>query len=54
MISAGISWVMSVSHSFDEELIPQRDAMLRVGSTADCREGGAAFLEKRPARFTGR
>jgi 2-(1,2-epoxy-1,2-dihydrophenyl)acetyl-CoA isomerase len=34
----------------DAERVLQRDA----GRTADHREGVAAFLEKRPARFTGR
>ena len=34
----------------DSERVLQRDA----GRTADHREGVAAFLEKRPARFTGR
>ena len=43
----------SWSHSLDEELIRQRDAMRRLGYTADYREGIAAFLEKRPATFTG-
>ena len=44
----------SWSHSLDEELDLQRDAMRRLGSTKDYREGVAAFLEKRPAKFTGR
>lgn len=43
----------SWSHSLDEELIRQRDAMRRLGYTADYREGITAFLEKRPAKFTG-
>jgi 2-(1,2-epoxy-1,2-dihydrophenyl)acetyl-CoA isomerase len=41
-------------HSLDEELDLQRDAMRRLGFTADYREGVAAFLEKRPATFEGR
>jgi 2-(1,2-epoxy-1,2-dihydrophenyl)acetyl-CoA isomerase len=41
-------------HSLDEELDLQRDAMRRLGFTADYREGVAAFLEKRPATFQGR
>ena len=40
--------------TLDEELVLQRDEMRRLGFTADYREGVAAFLEKRPARFTGR
>ena len=40
--------------SLDEELDLQRDEMRRLGFTEDYREGVAAFLEKRPARFTGR
>jgi len=43
----------SWSQSLDQELIRQRDAMRRLGYTADYREGIAAFLEKRPATFTG-
>ena len=41
------------SRSLDEELDLQRDEMRRLGFTADYREGVAAFLEKRPATFTG-
>jgi len=41
-------------HSLDEELNHQRDMMRRLGYSADYREGVAAFLEKRPARFVGR
>ena len=40
--------------SLDEELERQAGAMRRLGFTEDYREGVAAFLEKRPARFTGR
>ncbi len=44
----------SWSHTLDQELNHQRDAMRRLGFTHDYREGVAAFLEKRPASFVGR
>jgi 2-(1,2-epoxy-1,2-dihydrophenyl)acetyl-CoA isomerase len=44
----------SGSRTLDEELDLQRDEMRRLGFTEDYREGVAAFLEKRPANFTGR
>jgi 2-(1,2-epoxy-1,2-dihydrophenyl)acetyl-CoA isomerase len=44
----------SWQHSLNDELDRQRDAMRRLGFSADYREGVAAFLEKRPATFTGR
>jgi 2-(1,2-epoxy-1,2-dihydrophenyl)acetyl-CoA isomerase len=40
--------------SLVEELDLQRDEMRRLGFTEDYREGVAAFLAKRPARFVGR
>ena len=40
--------------SLDQELHLQRDEMRRLGFTQDYREGVAAFLEKRPAKFEGR
>jgi len=40
--------------TLDKELDLQRDEMRRLGFTADYREGVAAFLEKRPAKFEGR
>ena len=43
----------SWQYSLDEELDRQAGAMRRLGFTADYREGVAAFLEKRPANFTG-
>jgi 2-(1,2-epoxy-1,2-dihydrophenyl)acetyl-CoA isomerase len=42
----------SWARNLDEELDLQRDEMRRLGSTQDY--GVAAFLEKRPAKFTGR
>ena len=42
------------ARTLDEELDLQRDEMRRLGFTADYREGVAAFLEKRPARFIGK
>ena len=44
----------SWDRSLNEELDLQRDEMRRLGFTDDYREGVAAFLEKRPATFTGR
>ena len=44
----------SWSRSLDEELDLQRDEMRRLGFTHDYREGVAAFLGKRPAKFEGR
>jgi 2-(1,2-epoxy-1,2-dihydrophenyl)acetyl-CoA isomerase len=44
----------SWSRSLDQELDLQRDEMRRLGFTLDYREGVAAFLEKRPAKFAGR
>jgi len=41
------------TRTLDQELDLQRDEMRRLGFTADYREGVAAFLEKRPATFTG-
>ena len=44
----------SWDRTLDQELDLQRDEMRRLGYTEDYREGVAAFLEKRPATFTGR
>ena len=44
----------SWSHTLDEELNHQRNAMRRLGFTEDYREGVAAFLEKREPNFVGR
>ena len=44
----------SWDRTLDQELDLQRDEMRRLGFTEDYREGVAAFLDKRPAVFTGR
>jgi 2-(1,2-epoxy-1,2-dihydrophenyl)acetyl-CoA isomerase len=44
----------SWSHTLDQELVRQRDAMRHLGFTEDYREGVSAFLEKRQPRFKGR
>jgi 2-(1,2-epoxy-1,2-dihydrophenyl)acetyl-CoA isomerase len=55
----GLSAIKSIirstwGRSLAEELKLQRDEMRRLGYSEDYREGVAAFLEKRPARFVGR
>ena len=40
--------------TFDAQLDLERDLQHAMGQTADHREAVAAFLEKRPAKFTGR
>ncbi len=43
----------SGENALDQQLDLERDLMRELGYTGDYREGVAAFLEKRPARFTG-
>lgn len=44
----------SFGRSLDEALSMERDLMRELGMSADYQEGVAAFIEKRPASFTGR
>jgi 2-(1,2-epoxy-1,2-dihydrophenyl)acetyl-CoA isomerase len=44
----------AATNTLDQQLDLERDAQRKLGRSADCREGVAAFLAKRPAQFTGR
>ena len=44
------AWNASLASTLDDEASSQSRAFV----TEDLREGAAAFVEKRPARFTGR
>jgi len=44
------AWSSSLTDTLDNEAVAQGRAFV----TDDLREGAAAFVQKRPARFTGR
>jgi 2-(1,2-epoxy-1,2-dihydrophenyl)acetyl-CoA isomerase len=44
----------AATNTLDQQLDLERDSQRALGQSADCREGVAAFLAKRPANFTGR
>jgi 2-(1,2-epoxy-1,2-dihydrophenyl)acetyl-CoA isomerase len=44
----------AATNTLDQQLDLERDSQRELGQSADCREGVAAFLAKRPAQFTGR
>ena len=44
----------AATNTLDQQLDLERDSQRDLGRSADCREGVAAFLAKRPAHFTGR
>jgi 2-(1,2-epoxy-1,2-dihydrophenyl)acetyl-CoA isomerase len=44
----------AATNTLDQQLDLERDSQRALGRSADCKEGIAAFLAKRPANFTGR
>ena len=47
------AFAASATQTLDAQLDTERDLQREAGGTPDFREGVAAFLEKRPPRFTG-
>jgi 2-(1,2-epoxy-1,2-dihydrophenyl)acetyl-CoA isomerase len=45
---------LAATNTLDQQLDLERDSQKMLGQSADCREGVAAFLAKRPAQFTGK
>jgi 2-(1,2-epoxy-1,2-dihydrophenyl)acetyl-CoA isomerase len=44
---------LAATNTLDQQLDLERDSQRALGQSADCKEGVAAFLAKRPAQFTG-
>ena len=44
----------SSTNTLAQQLDLERDLQRLAGASPDCAEGIAAFLEKRPAKFTGK
>ena len=44
----------AATNSLEEQLLLEEQVQARAGASDDYREGVSAFLEKRPAKFSGR